>query len=140
MNHYSYSDLKIGQTECFTVKIEDRMLASFRNITGDVNPLHMNDDFAQGNGYAGCVVYGMLTASFLSTLAGVYLPGERSLIQSIESKFVNPVYVGDELTIRGVILALNDTVKQIEIKVEIKNQNGIKVLRGKMKVGVTGEA
>ena len=58
----------------------------------------------------------MLTASFLSTLAGVYLPGERSLIQSIESKFVNPVYVGDELTIRGIILALNDTVKQIEIK------------------------
>lgn len=137
MNHYRYSDLKIGQTESFTVKIEDRMLELFRNITGDINPLHTNESFAQAHGYSNRVVYGMLTASFLSTLAGVYLPGERSLIQSIESKFVTPVYAGDELTVRGIISALNDTVRQIEIKVEVQNQNGVKVLRGKMKVGVT---
>lgn len=137
MNRYKYSDLKIGQTECFKVIIEDRMLDLFRNITGDINPLHTNEDFAKTHGYSNCVVYGMLTTSFLSTLAGVYLPGERSLIQSIESKLANPVYVGDELTVQGTIIALNDTVKQIEMKVDIRNQSGVRVLRGKMKVGFT---
>lgn len=137
MNRYRYSDLKIGQTEYFTVKIEDRMLEEFQDITGDINPLHTNKDYAQAQGYSNCIAYGMLTASFLSTLAGVYLPGERSLIQSIESKFVKPVYAGDVLTVQGTILGLNDTVRQIEMKVDIRNQSGIRVLRGKMKVGFT---
>ena len=98
-----------------------------------------DEDFARNLGHKGRVAFGMLTASFLSTLAGVYLPGERSLIHSVETKFTKPVYIGDVLSISGEVTEINDTVNQIVLKVEIKNQNGEKVLRGKMKVGFLDE-
>lgn len=139
MNYYSYSDLSVGMEESFQVKIEEDMLVKFQEITGDVNPLHTDKRFAKEKGYQDRVVYGMLTASFLSTLAGVYLPGEKSLIQSVETKFTKPVMIGDVLTVIGKIEELNDTVQQIVLKITIVNQNEEKVLRGKMRVGMLNE-
>ena len=139
MNHYSINDLSIGHKEVFTVEVTSEMFDKFREITGDINPLHNDEDFAKNLGHKGRVAFGMLTASFLSTLAGVYLPGERSLIHSVETKFTKPVYIGDVLSISGEVTEINDTVNQIVLKVEIKNQNGEKVLRGKMKVGFLDE-
>lgn len=139
MNHYSINDLSIGHKEVFTVEVTTEMFNKFREITGDINPLHNDEDFARNLGHKGRVAFGMLTASFLSTLAGVYLPGERSLIHSVETKFTKPVYIGNVLSISGEVTEINDTVNQIVLKVEIKNQNGEKVLRGKMKVGFLDE-
>ena len=115
------------------------MFDKFKEITGDINPLHNNEDFAKDLGHKGRVAFGMLTASFLSTLAGVYLPGERSLIHSVETKFTKPVYIGDVLNVSGEVVEINDTVNQIVLRVAIKNQNEEKILRGKMKVGLLDE-
>ncbi len=134
MNTYTYDEIEVGQAESFTVTVTEDMLSSFKAITGDNNPLHNNEDFARAKGQPGRVAYGMLTASFLSTLAGVYLPGERSLIQQVEIKFAKPVYIGDTLTVTGQVAEKNDTVQRIELKVTITNQEGAKVLRGKMGV------
>lgn len=136
MNHYKYEDLSIGMSEAFTVTVTAAMMEAFYEITGDENPLHRSERFAMEKGFSGKVVYGMLTASFLSTLAGVYLPGENSLIESTEVKFVKPVFIGDELTIEGRISELNDTVRQMVMKICIRNQNGDKVVRGTMKIGL----
>ena len=110
MNHYSINDLSIGHKEVFTVEVTTEMFNKFREITGDINPLHNDEDFARNLGHKGRVAFGMLTASFLSTLAGVYLPGERSLIHSVEIKFTKPVYIGDVLSISGEVTEINDTV------------------------------
>ncbi len=134
MNTYTYDEIEVGQAESFTVTVTEDMLTSFKAITGDNNPLHNDEDFAKAKGQPGRVAYGMLTASFLSTLAGVYLPGERSLIQQVEIKFAKPVYIGDTLTVTGQVAEKNDTVQRIELKVTIINQEGAKVLRGKMGV------
>ena len=134
MNTYTFEELSVGMSESFSVKITEEMLDSFKGITGDVNPLHNDEEFAKGKGHPGRVAYGMLTASFLSTLAGVYIPGERSLIQQVETKFANPVYIGDELTVKGEIVELVESVQRLELKVTITNQNGKKVLRGKMQI------
>lgn len=139
MNHYSINDLSIGHKESFTTEITSAMFDNFKEITGDINPLHNNEDFAKDLGHKGRVAFGLLTASFLSTLAGVYLPGERSLIHSVEIKFTKPVYIGDVLNVCGEVVEINDTVNQIVLKVEIRNQNEAKVLRGKMKVGFLDE-
>jgi len=136
MNTYTYDEISIGDEESFTVTITDAMMKSFLEITGDVNPLHNDEDYAGKSGYPGRVVYGMLTASFLSTLAGVYLPGERSLIQTVETKMAKPVYIGDTLTISGKVTEKHDSFSLIILKVTIKNQNGDSVLRGKMQIGV----
>ena len=139
MNHYLIYDLSIGHKESFTTEIISEMFDKFKEITGDINPLHNDEEFAKSLGHRGRVAFGMLTASLLSTLAGVYLPGERSLIHSVETKFTKPVYIGDVLSVSGEVVEINYTVNQIVLKVEIMNQNGEKVLRGKMKVGVLDE-
>lgn len=77
------------------------------------------------------MVYGLLTGSLISTLAGVYLPGKYCLLQSVETVFIKPVFIGDELQVNGTIETVDSTFKRITVKVAIYNQNKEKVLRGK---------
>ena len=136
MNEYTYEEITVGQKESFEVTVTDEMMASFCELTGDINPLHNDSDYAVSKGHPGRVVYGMLTGSLLSTLAGVYLPGKRSLIQEVKIKFSKPVYIGDTLTVEGVVEEKHDSYLIIIIKVTIKNQKGEKVCRARMQVGV----
>lgn len=140
MNRYCFDEIEIGMEEAFRVTVTQEMMDRFREITGDCNPLHADTAFAKKKGYAGCVAYGMLTASFLSTLAGVYLPGERSLIHSVQTKFVKPVFVGDLLTVTGTVQEKNELFSVITLKVVIQNQKEEKVLRGSMQIGVMADA
>lgn len=137
MNSYSFDELDIGLEESFEVTVTEEMMADFLKITGDVNPLHNNEDFAKRKGFDSRVVYGMLTASFFSTLAGVYIPGEKCLIEEVNYKFTKPVYVGDELTVSGKISERDNRVKQLVLKVRIKRKSDdATVIRGSMTVGV----
>jgi 3-hydroxybutyryl-CoA dehydratase len=112
------------------------MLNAFCNLSGDTNPLHCDVNFAQSKGYPGKVVYGMLSASLYSRLAGVYLPGRNCLLQSVHADFLRPVFVGDELTVIGKIFEKNDSVHQIVIKAVLCNQHGEKVSKAKIEAGV----
>ncbi|MBR5361427.1 MAG: dehydratase, partial [Lachnospiraceae bacterium] len=77
MNTYIYEQIEVGHKESFKVTVTEADMDKFREITGDVNPLHRDTEYAKEHGYRDRVFFGMLTASYLSTLAGVYLPGER---------------------------------------------------------------
>ena len=136
MNHYTYEEIKPGQTERFSVTVTQQMQDEFRNITGDVNPLHADTAYAARKGHPQCVVFGMLSASFLSTLAGVYLPGEHSMIQAVEIKLRKPVYIGDTLTIEGVVADKSDVVRTLTVKVVMTNQDGVRVAKAQMQIGV----
>lgn len=136
MNNYSYEEIQVGMKESFTVTVTEEMQKNFREMTGDENPLHASDEFAVEKGYDRKVVFGMLTASFYSTLAGVYLPGERSLVHSCEAKFLKPVYVGDTLTIEGKVDEKNDTYQLFRVKAIIKNDKGEKVSKAVMQIGI----
>ena len=136
MNSYTIHDMVPGLTESFTVTVTEEMMQQFYAITGDCSPIHMDADYAAGRGFPGRVVYGMLGASFFSTLAGVYLPGEHCLLHSVESKFAAPVFVGDTLTITGKVTEVNETFMEATIKAAIVNQNGKKVTRGVIKAGL----
>lgn len=134
MNHYTYDEITIGQKVSFEVKITEQMLDAFRDITDDINPLHTDGDYAKAEGYEGRVAYGMLTASFMSTLAGVYMPGERSLIKEMKIKFAKPVYPGDTISVSGEVTDKNDTFNMIVLKVTMRNDKDEKVLRGSMDI------
>lgn len=139
MNNYSYEEIEIGQKESFSVTITKDMLEKFNSITGDINPLHNDEEYAKEKGHPGVVAYGMLTASFLSTLAGVYMPGKRSLIHEVNIKMERPVYVGDVLNIEGTVKEKNDTFSFIVVKVLVRNQKNEKVLKAQMQIGVSEE-
>lgn len=138
MNNYSMEQIEIGMRESFSVKVTEEMMAQFESITGDHNPLHQDDNYAKGQGFAGKVCYGMLTSSFLSTLAGMYLPGRKSLIEEVAVKFVKPVFLGDVLQIVGEVAEKQERFSRILVKVTIRNQSQEKVLRGKMLIGLLG--
>lgn len=139
MNTYTYEELTIGMKCSFEVSVTQEMMKQFQNITGDDNPLHNDNDFAVARGFQGEVVYGMLTASFMSTIAGMYLPGERSLIHSMEGKFLKPAYVGETLTVCGEVKDKNDLFRLIELVIIIYNDKKEKIYKGKMKVGIIDE-
>ncbi|MBO6149263.1 MAG: MaoC family dehydratase [Lachnospiraceae bacterium] len=136
MNNYGFEELEIGHSESFPVTLTAEMMQAFMGLTGDANPLHNDREYALKEGFDDTVAYGMLTASFLSTLAGVYLPGEKSLIQNVEIKFMKPVYPGDSLTVEGTVAEKNEAYKVLKLKVNIRKSSGEKVLRGSMQVGI----
>lgn len=135
MNKYRFEDLSTGMSESFEVTVTEEMMKQFLNISGDSNPLHNDPEFAKEQGYDDKVVYGLLTTSFISQLAGVYLPGKYCLLQGVEVKYLRPVYVGDKLTITGTVDELHESVKRCSIKVLITNQDNKKVLKGRAETG-----
>ncbi len=136
MNSYTLADIQPGLTESFTVTVTAEMMEQFHAFSGDCSPIHMNEEYAKQRGFPGRVCYGMLGASFFSTLAGVYLPGEHCLLHSVECKFAKPVFIGDTLTVSGTVTEVNDTFGEITIKASLTNQDGKKVTRGVIKAGV----
>ena len=139
MNEYRITDISAGHQESFSVTVTEDMMAKFQAITGDINPLHVSDDFAKEKGFPQRVVYGMLTASLISTLGGVYLPGKYCLIQGVEVRFAKPVFIGDVLEVTGEAVKVDRDLRYLEIKVTIRNQRNEKVLRGLLKAGVMDE-
>ena len=138
MNEYTIEEIQVGMSASFKKLITKEMEDSFRVITGDENPLHKEDDFAleiSGGNFKGHAAFGMLSASFYSTVAGMYLPGKYSLIHSFdEISFMKPVFVGDELTVNAEVIDKDEALKMIRLKIIIKNQDNKKVSRAKMKV------
>jgi 3-hydroxybutyryl-CoA dehydratase len=132
VNSFAYDDIAVGQVASFTAMVGPEQMKMFCDTTGDINPLHTE----QG------VVYGMLTASYLSTLAGVYLPGKHALIYSVNVEFPNRFDLNTEvgesrcITVIGKVVEKIDSFKLLVLKVTITDDVGKKILRGSMKVGV----
>lgn len=136
MNNYTFDELYIGLKEEFEVTVTEEKMKQFENISGDINPLHINKEYANSKNMPDRVVYGMLTSSFYSTLVGVYLPGEKCLLQGIDINFKLPVFIGEKLKVVGEVKYLNEAYKVMEIKAFIKNEKGKKVSTALIKVGI----
>lgn len=136
MNAYRFQDLEMGHHETFSVTLTQGMMKTFQDLTGDDNPLHCDKSYAAAKGFSNCVSYGLLTASFYSTLIGVYLPGRYALLHGIDVTFSKPAFVGDTLSIRGEISHKNKAYQQIEIRAVTRNQKDIVLSRAILKVGL----
>ncbi len=141
MNAYTFDDIAIGHTETFEFSVSEEKMDTFLKLTNDTNPLHIDSTYARQNGFNSRVAYGMLSASFLSTFAGVYLPGKFCLLHEVAIGFLKPVYVGDMLKITGKVIEKQEAYKQITIKVAIENTGGggvkpFKIAKGHIKAGV----
>lgn len=138
MNEYTLSDIAVGMTVVFSKKITVEMENAFREISGDHNPMHYDDDFAckVSNGrFSGHATFGMLTASLYSTLAGMYLPGKYSLIHSFEElSFMKPVFAGDELVVEAEVTDKEEPLRLIRVAAKIRNQKNQIVSKAKMKI------
>ena len=136
MKHYTFEEIKIGQEVAFHYDLDEDKMLKFLEITGDKNPLHNDLEFAKKAGYNEKVVYGMLSASALSTLAGMYIPGERSLIHRVEINYVAPVLLSQcPLTVEAKVISKDERFSLISVKYSIYNNLRKKVCRGTMEIG-----
>ena len=75
----TFEHIEIGQKKEFQVRITESLVNDFAKLSGDYNPLHMDDEYSKSTKFHGRVVHGMLLASFLSRMGGMYLPGKHAL-------------------------------------------------------------
>jgi 3-hydroxybutyryl-CoA dehydratase len=129
-------DLVVGTNACFDVLLTDEMLKSFAAISGDCNPIHMDDEVAKDAGFKGRIVFGLMTSSFYSQFLGMHLPGKRALLHGIDLEFKSPAYVGDRLTVSGKITFLNDAYRRLELKAQIVNQDGVVISKATIRAGL----
>ena len=131
---YQFNDIKIGQTETFELVITESMLDDFARLSGDYNPLHMNENYANSTIFKRRVCHGMLVASFFSQLVGMYIPGKNALYFSQTLKFIHPCFIDDMLKIEGKVLDKSESTKLITLKTSVFNDIGKCIIDGQAKV------
>jgi 3-hydroxybutyryl-CoA dehydratase len=131
-----FDEICVGHAESFFVTVTGAMMEAFGAISGDINPLHVDVEYAKSVGHPRQVVYGILTASFYSRLAGMYIPGKYCLLQRVDLSFTHPVYIDDVLKIEGEVSKVHESVRRIEIKARASNQSMREVSRATIWAGL----
>jgi acyl dehydratase len=129
-------DFEPGQRASFRKTFTDEDVRRFIEITGDRNPLHVDDAFAAKTRFGRRIVHGMLAASILSTMVGMLLPGTGAIYRSQTIRFLLPVYVGDTVTAHFVIRSVDRAKHRLEIDAWIENETGQRVLEGTCEAGL----
>ena len=117
----TFEQIEIGHTKEFQIKVTESLVNDFAKLSGDFSPIHINEDFAKSKKFKGKIVHGMLLASFLSRMVGMYLPGKHALYSSQMLEFHNPCYVGDKLTVSSIVNDKSESTKIIKIESKITN-------------------
>ena len=97
------------------------MVDEFAKISGDFNPLHTDEKYAQSTKFGKRLVHGMLLASFLSQMIGMYLPGKHALYSSQTLEFHNPCFVNDEINVVSKVIDKSQSTKMLKIESHISN-------------------
>lgn len=139
MNHYSFDDISLGMSAEFDVKITQKQMEIFAELSGDFNPMHIDSEYAKNRGYTDVVAYGMLVSSFYSKLVGMYLPGEKCMLNKCAVNYRKPVYVGDVLVISGEVTDKRISTRRMKIKGKCCNQKGEAVNTAEITVSFTGD-
>jgi len=125
-----YSDIKMGQTAEVTHTITENDIQTFGDLSGDYNPLHFNEEWAKTTMFEGRIAHGLLSASFISTAIGMYLPGPGTIYMSQSMRFLGPVRIGDTVKAHVEVVSLNDEKQRVTLKTTCTNQKGKLVLDG----------
>src|ERR1041385_8526220 len=88
----------------------------FAGISGDINPVHLDNDFAKDTMFKGRIAHGMLTASFISTVIGTKLPGPGCIYVSQNLKFKAPVRIGDTVNARVTVTSVDEARGRISVE------------------------
>ena len=118
----TFDQIDIGLTKEFDVIITQSLVDDFAKISGDYSPIHMNEEFAKLTKFGKKIVHGMLLASLLSRMVGMYLPGKYALYSSQTLEFHNPCFVGDKITVSSIVNDKSESTKIIKIVSKIKNE------------------
>ncbi len=127
---------KIGMKFNVMFKITEFTFQGFVNLFNDRNPLHTDEQFAIDKGFKGKVMHGSILSGFISYFIGECLPTNDIIIHSLDIKFINPVYLKDELKFEALINNIYEPVNAVEFKYSFTNTSSKIVARGKFQIGL----
>lgn len=130
----SFDLIEIGEEAEIVHQISEKDVEAFASLTGDYNPLHMDDAFAATTPFKKRVVHGMLSASFISTIIGMKIPGTGALWFSQNLKFLLPVRIGETIVVKAKVKSKSEALQIITITTDIWNSQDKKVVEGEARV------
>src|ERR1043166_7261632 len=126
--------MKVGDSAAITKTIEQADIDAFANVTGDQNPVHVDEEFAKTTRFRQRIAHGMLTASLISAVLANKLPGEGSVYLGQTLQFVAPVFPGDRVTARVTVKEIREDKPIVKLETICVNQRDEVVIRGEATV------
>jgi 3-hydroxybutyryl-CoA dehydratase len=123
-------NLKVGDTASLTRTITDTDIRSFAELSGDHNPVHLDEAFAGETRFGRRIAHGMLGASLISAVLGTELPGKGSIYLSQTLQFLGPVYIDDTVTARVTVKKIREDKSIVTLETVCENQRGETLIRG----------
>lgn len=130
MNGLTIDQIDVGQTAEFTKTVSESDVYGFAGITGDFNPVHVDQVAAESTMFEGRIAHGMLTAAFISTVIGMKLPGPGVIYMSQSLRFNAPVRIGDTVTARVEVAEVNREKGRVRLATKCLNQKDEVVAEG----------
>ncbi|GLI34645.1 MaoC family dehydratase [Desulforhabdus amnigena] len=130
MRGKTLSEIKMGDTAEFSKTVSESDVYLYAGVTGDFNPAHINEAYAQKTFFKTRIAHGMLGAGFISAVIAMQLPGPGTIYIRQELDFLAPVRIGDTITARVEVIEIIAEKKRIRLKTTCANQEGTLVLDG----------
>lgn len=132
-----FEELSVGQSAEQSFTVTEDVIVKFAEVSGDDNPVHLDEAFAATTQFGGRIAHGMLSAGFISAVIGTKLPGYGSIYLSQSMRFRRPVKIGDTVVVRATVTALDadkaratlETVCQVAGKTVVEGEAVIMVPR-----------
>ena len=131
-------DCSVGQVATLVRTISEADVMTFATLTGDYNPVHVDADAAAASSFGVRIVHGMLTASLLSTVLAMQLPGPGAIYLSQTLRFLRPVRLGDTVTVQVQVTAIDVATRRMTLATTIRNERGKMVVEGEASVQLAG--
>lgn len=130
----SLDDLTPGRSAHFSKTITESDVVLFAGITGDLNPVHVDEVAARASRFEGRVAHGMLTASLISTVLGMKLPGPGAVYLGQTLRFTAPVRIGDTVTATATVASVDRERRRVRLETICTNQADEVVVKGEAEV------
>lgn len=122
--------IKVGDAAELTKTVSETDIYLYAGITGDFNPAHLNETYAQTTFFKTRIAHGMLTAGFISAILGTKYPGPGTIYLKQELSFMAPVMIGDTITAKAEVVEVTAEKNRVRLKTTCTNQQGKVVLDG----------
>jgi len=123
-------EIQVGDVATFAKTVSESDVYLYAGITGDLNPAHVNETYAEQTFFKTRIAHGMLTAGFISAILGTQLPGPGTIYLRQELIFLAPVRIGDTIVARAEVIEKDSAKGRIRLKTTCTNQKGTEVLSG----------
>ena len=127
-------DIKIGDKFSKTRVVTDELIRAFAEVSGDYNPIHLDDEFAKTTRFGRRIAHGMLSGAFISAVLGYEFEARKIVYLSQSMRFIAPVFIDDTITTTGTVINIRDDKGIITLETVCTNQDGEVTLKGEAAV------